>query len=311
MKLYIDKENLGSLLAQKRDKRFRKCEDLLLNEMSLYFNFSKQEMQEDDRLSDFLLNLGDNDLKPSFCDEKQQKVPARDDLKSNFYRADPGYFTSVFLINEDRICDSVQQKSCILIGKVGEELEVLDRLVFDDNNDVFTHTISSWKDYVPQLPVTDVFISDEHYFADLWRYEKNANELIEALASVPKMSPINVTIITKRGQVDSQIDLREEQRRLQDMVKKMTESKESNVCIVLSTQLHNRYLISNYYRIDNGTCFHLRDAHLKKDVRTQTYSHADLHNEKISRELIHLYRKIIANTKGGVDLFGEFRCNLR
>ena len=294
MKLYIDKENLLSFIKSNTNDLFDDCSRLIKRELDVQFNFSREDSRSNEYLQAWFAHFGEGIIgKQSFVpDDTREIIPPRP-LKSNFLNmTSKDGLKSIYLLNDNHMCDVVKNKSCIMIGKIGEEIEVLSSLILDDSEKA-THEIMSWDDYCPTLPLTDIILCDNHYFKHKDIYEKNNNELIRCLASIPNGSPINVIIFTKTGEIDKSIDLNQEQKTLKTIVKKESGSNKSTVTIVVSYATHDRNLITNYYRIKTGSCVHLKYNHIKKDVTTEIKSHANRNNEKISKKLIKAFQGII------------------
>ncbi|MBR5084481.1 MAG: hypothetical protein IKX33_07745, partial [Prevotella sp.] len=202
--------------------------------------------------------------------------------------------------------DVIKLKSCILIGKTGEEINLLSSLIIE-GTECQAKEIHSWSDYLPSLPLTDIIISDNHYFKSLQTYKNNKNELLKYLCGIPNNSPINVIIITKENEIDSQLDLNIEIDNLKKLVKNASKSSKSSVTILTTYKSHDRALITNYYRVKHGACFHLNDNGLKNDVLTEIKSHAYISNERISKALINGIFQEIAS--GPVKCYGDKKSN--
>ena len=308
MRLYIDKENLISLIASKAQDSFEDCARVVRRELDVQYNFSKEDIKSDVYLDWFFKSFGQGVRgKQDFVPENVSNIYPPRPLKSNFYNVigSDGY-TAIYLLNDEHICDVISQKCCILIGKVGDETNVLASLLIKDS-ETPTYKINSWQDFCPSLPLSDIIICDNHYFKDKNTYEKNDNDIIRALVKIPKGSPINVIIITKQGKVDKEIDLSKEQTRIKEIVKKATDSKKSTVTILTTYSTHDRCLITNYYRIKHGSCFHLKENSLKKDVTTEIKTHLVRNNEEVTKDLLKVYQKIVNNA---VESYGDKSSNL-
>ena len=306
MKLYIDKENLQSLVKSKADDAFEGCVRLLKQQMDVQYNFPKDEMLKDEYIAFWLNKLGDG-VKTShdYCPPKEV-VPNREDLKSNFYKEyDKDGLSSVYLLNDEHVCDLVSAKGCILIGKIGEEISVLKELIIEDS-EVAAIKINDWKSYCPHLPLTDIIINDNHYFKNKYVYERNDNELIRVLASVPNNSPVNVIIIVKEGEIALDIDLQAEQTKIKSVVKNVSGSSKSTVTILTTNKNHDRCLITNYYRIKHGSSFHLKENGVKNDVMTEIKSSAYSKNEENTSYLLHQFQTI---ADAPVQCYGDKKSN--
>ncbi|WP_033147847.1 hypothetical protein [Prevotella sp. P6B1] len=307
MKLYIDKSNLISLVNSKNSPEFMDCADLIRRHFDVKYNFPKNDVKTEEHLmawfSKYGQGVGGNAL--YFSNDDGDKFPPRP-VKSNFYNnGTSDLLTSVYLLDDEHICDVISSKSCILIGKKGEELKVLTGLIMD-NTEIPAVKITSWGDYLPKLPLTDIIISDNHYFKSQEAYKKNDNDLIRFLSNIPKDSPVNVIIITKEGEIDKNLNLEEEQRKIKEIVKKASGSTKSSVTIVTTYKSHDRSLITNYYRIKHGSCFHLKSNGLKSDVTTEIKSHGKKQNEEMSKYLLSIYQEIASSP---VRCYGDKKSN--
>jgi len=304
MVLYIDKENVQFFMKSKGHPNFSKCEGLIRGNMDIHYNFPKEDITNDELLTLWFRQYGDGvSGKTVFC-PPQVITPDRP-LKSNFHSSLNGMaLSSVYLLNDTRVCDMIADKSCILIGKVGEEISVIERLIIDG-----TETMTSridWNTYCPSLPVTDIIISDNHYFKDSRVYAVNNNELLRKIAANANISPVNVVIIVKEGETDGEIDIAEEQKIIKQMIRDVTQSAKSTVTILTTYKTHDRNLVTNYFRIKNGSCFHLKQSSLKNDVTTELKSHAFRTNMNISRSLLDVFQEIAASP---VRCYGDRKSN--
>ena len=306
MKLYIDKENLRSLVQSRNDEAFDDCVRLLKKQVDVQYNFSKEEILRDEYIGFWLNKLGDGvTTTQDYCPPKAV-VPNRENLKSNFYKDfDCVGLSSAYLIDDDHVCDIVAQKGCILIGKVGEEIELLKKLMID-GSEIPAIRIINWTSYCPQLPLTDIIINDNHYFKHKDVYDANNNELILALASIPNQSPVNVVIIIKENEIDPAFNLETEQAAIKDLVKNASGSKNSTVTIVTTYKNHDRCLITNYYRIKHGSSFHLKQNGLKGDVMTEIKTNAHKANEEMTQYLLQVFQSIVESP---ARCIGDKKCN--
>lgn len=306
MRLYIDKENLVSLMSSKDMDSFEECARVMRRNLDVKYNFSKEEIRSNELLMAWFMRFGQGVTgNIEYNNSDQDTFPPRP-LKSNFYnneREDSLY--SIYLLNDSHICDVVNQKGSVLIGKVGEETKILSSLFLDDT-ETPSSEIPSWQDYCPLLPLTDIIICDNHYFKNKYTYEKNGNELIISLLRIPQNAPVNVVIITKEREVDLSIDLQQMQKDIKDLVKKITGSSKSSVTILTTYGTHDRNLITNYFRIKHGSCFHLKENNLKPDVTTEIKTHIFRNNEIVTKRLLAVFQRI-ANSP--VKCIGDRKSN--
>lgn len=293
MVLYIDKENLLSLVESRNHPNFESCEKLVRNNMDIHCNFSKEEVVENDLLQ-FWFSLYGQGVggKVMFC-PSEEITPARP-LKTNFYNSyTKDQLSSIYLLNENDKCDLISLKSCVLIGKTGEEISTLEKMMIE-GSEIFTKNIV-WQTYCPQLPLTDIIICDNHYFKNKGVYDLNDHELLRKLSVKSNPSAINVIIITKEGEIDPELNIPQEQQKIKDIIRGLSKSVKSTVTILTTYKTHDRNMLSNYFRIKNGSCFHVRNNSIKGDVTTEVKSHAIKHNNQISIGLLSEYQSIADN----------------
>ena len=295
MKLYIDQDNVISLMESKDQPDFFDCANLIRKHLDVQYNFPKDNLKTNSLLMAWFSKYGQGVTgNHSFTSNELDIFPERP-LKSNFYNSgDSNLLTSIYLLNDEHMCDVIREKSCILIGKTGEEIKLIHSLVLEDT-EIPATTITAWNNYLPCLPLTDIIINDNHYFKDELVYRNNNNEIINYLANIPKNSPVNIVIITKEGEIDDRIDLSTEQKQIKDLVKRASQSSKSTVTILTTYKSHDRSLITNYYRVKHGSCFHLKNNGIKNDVMTEIKTHAKRNNEEISRYLLNVFQEIVSN----------------
>ena len=303
MKLYIDKDNLISLMKSKGESEFLDCSNLIRRNFDVLYNFPKSMVKSDELLTSWFGSYGQGvNGKQEFAENEENIFPPRP-LKSNFYKANNAeLLTSVYLLDDAHICEVIKNKSCVLIGKIGEEIGVISSLILE-GSETPAKQILSWSQYLPSLPLTDIVISDNHFFKNKETYDANNNELLRYLCSIPKNSPINVVIITKEGEVDRNINLEAEIKEIKKLIREASGSSKSSATILTTYKTHDRTLITNYYRVKHGCSFHLKDNGLKNDVLTEIKSHGYINNESISKLLLSgIFQEIASHP---VECFGD------
>lgn len=294
MKLYIDKENVVSFVSLRKDQNFEGCKNLVKENMNVHYNFSRDEIKGNELLEYWfrIINEGGVGGDHIFC--PPAIITPERPLKTNFHsQMSIQDSSSIYLLNEDDKCELISAKSCVLIGKVGEEITTISKLIIE-NSETISKEIQ-WENYCPKLPLTDIIISDNHYFKNKTAYDFNDHNLLRTLVSIPYQSPVNVIIISKEGEIDSTLDLTEEQKNIKRIVLDSTKNSKSTVTILTTYKTHDRSLITNYYRIKNGSSFLLKNNSLKSDVTAEVKSHAIKNNLKLSNELITVYQSIASS----------------
>ena len=307
MVLYIDKENLISLVRSEDKACFVAYSNLIRKNLDIQYNFSKEEIRGDEFLTFWFSQLGSGvGGVQEFCPPRNI-VPKRP-MKSNFIKdLDASGRSALFFLNDIDKCTAVESKCCVMVSKIGDELSKL-KAVFqpDEQGEILTYRIADWGDFLPKLPLSDIIICDNHYFKDKEVYEANENEIIRFLSSIPHESPVNVVIIVKDSEVDTKIELAEEQSRIKDLVKRASGSSKSTVTILTTNKTHDRALITNYYRVKQGSSFHIKHIHVKHDISAEIKTHAIRKNHEFTVSLLNEYQDIASQP---VKCIGDKICN--
>lgn len=307
MVLYIDKENLISLVRSEDKASFAEYAALVKKNLDVQYNFPKEDIKGDEYLTYWFSQFGSGvGGAQDFCPPKNV-VPERP-MKSNFYNAlDAAGRSSMFFLNDEVKCAAAEAKYCVIVSRVGDELSKLKEIFqLEDNGEMLAYKITDWKAFMPHLPLTDIIICDNHFFKDKYVYDANANELILALSSIPQNSPINVVIIVKEREVDNNIDLVAEQAKIKALVKKASGSSQSTVTIITTYATHDRSLITNYYRVKLGSSFHIKSNNIKHDVSIEIKTHAIKKNYEFTKSLLAEYQNVASNPS---KCIGDKVCN--
>ena len=208
---------------------------------------------------------------------------------------------------EDNIASIIKDKQCILIGNVGEEYDIIDKLVSLEDKETLTKAITNWDSYCPKLPLTDIILCDDHYFKDKHVYDKNKNEILLSLCQTPK-SQINVVIITKEGEIDPAFDLKEECKSIKEQISATSGISKGNckVTVLTTYKTHSRHLITNYFRIIQTSCFHLIDNGLKDDVNTDIAPCIKQNANEVTDKLLGVFQSVAS---APVQFFGDRSSN--
>lgn len=307
MVLYIDKDNLISLVRSGDKACFAGYSNLIRKNLDIQYNFSKEDIRSNEFLAFWFSQLGSGvGGVQEFCPPKNI-VPERP-MKSNFTKdLDASGRSALFFLNDIDKCNAVESKCCVMVSKIGDELSKL-KAVFqpDEQGEILTYRITDWGDFLPKLPLSDIIICDNHYFKDKKVYEANENEIIRVLSSIPHESPVNVVIIVKDSEVDTEIELAAEQSRIKALVKKASGSTKSTVTILTTNKTHDRALITNYYRVKNGSSFHIKHIHVKHDISAEIKTHAIRKNHEFTVSLLNEYQDIASQP---VKCIGDKICN--
>lgn len=294
--MYIDKENLISLVRSDDKASFLEYVAMVRKNMDIQYNFPKEAIRDNEYLTFWFSQFGSGvGGVQEFCPPKTV-VPDRP-LKSNFYNSlSADNRSALFFLNDDSKCAAAQNKCCVMVAKVGEELAKLKEIFSpDEQGEALVYQIADWKNFLPQLPLSDIIICDNHYFKDKYVYDANNNEIIRFLSAIPHNYPVNVVIIVKEREIDPKIDLEVEQSRIKTIVKNASGSSQSTVTILTTYATHDRALITNYFRVKQGSSFHIKQNNIKHDVSAEVKSHAIRKNHDFTKNLLAEYQNIASN----------------
>lgn len=311
MRLYIDKENIISFIENRNNDidLFEESVRLIKKGMEVYYNFPKQEILNNPVLTAWFGKMKGSGVMfdCKFCPDATIK-PERP-VKTNFYNNySSSDRSSLYLLNiAENIRDAIRDKWSIFIGRPGDEFEIFKTLLDIPERPELMSQIRSWAEYCPKVPLTDVIICDNHYFKHYEVYKKNDNELIRALASIPK-DIFNLILVIKEGEVDSRINLETECNKIKDIICSVSNlsKKRCNVTILTTHRQHSRHIITNYYRISPTSCVHLKDNGLKEDADIFINPHTEPKTLATTRHLLRTYQSIANNP---VKIYGDKKSN--
>ena len=314
MRLYIDIENIRSFImtwkkVEDVDARFE-IKNFIKKELDVYVN-SVDDEQLNDEFIQFWIScmMGGDGLGHS---EKKilignKRFPPRFPFKSNFYKTlTKEDLSSIYLLDEDmNKCTEAANKGAVLVGCVHEEINVLNKIMTVKHGKVqLSSKISSWKDFCPELPLTDIVLIDPYYFCD---YDQvSSNELIRSITLIPQNNPINIVLFCKK-EADRGIDIMKEMQYIKETVKRNTSTK-PNVTIVRMNDMHDRDLITNYFILSSGCGFDLQKKEIRINEKVTLYSMAykqecgDTYNRMLCE-----YQESISKGKG--EIIGDKKSN--
>ena len=312
MYLYIDKENVESLVKGRKEHLALYDEFVrsVKKGLGVYYNFSKEDFLKNPFLQAWFATVkGDGVMTTSdFC-PPNDVFPARP-IKTNFLNAcgPDAYRSLYFLCMEDHIAKTIQEKQCILICNVGEEYEIIDKLVALEDKEILTKSIASWDSYCPKLPLTDIVLCDDHYFKNKLVYDENNNEVLTSLCQTPKHQ-INVVIITKEGEIDPAFNLNQECMNIKEQISAISgiSKGKCKVTVLTTYRTHSRHLITNYFRIIHTSCFHLINNGLKDDVNTDIAPCIKRNANEMTDNLLAVFQSVASSY---VQCFGDKESNL-
>ena len=200
MRAYIDSKNLISLYSSSDETLFNDCIRMLKSQFDLFFCFKKEEFESNEFLNAIIIDLvdGNGETKVIRTDIDFPERP----LKNNFHVNTTNIedLSAVYLLDDDNT-NAVKEKGCVLIGGVGEEIETLSKLFFDDYQFSKTltpkHHMPKWEAISPYvLPCSDIIIVDRYLFSNLDIVDFNIHYFLKILGGEYLNKKINIVIFT-------------------------------------------------------------------------------------------------------------------
>lgn len=330
MNIVFDIKNIMSLLSIRLEDL---CyyNYLIHRGLDVVFNFREEDLNkaESEKIGQWLMKLASGKKVRRNLSIKNERLIDTQEIRTNFVKkqltspADKKniYFLDSSLDNE-HIFDLIIEKGNILLGKIGEETRILDLIDLDGNEIQAIKT--NWIDYCPSLPLTDIIICDNHFFKSKERFDCNIDNLLQGLCKFPVKSSLNCVIITNYDQIDDdyKYEFKEgEKKRIKEKeynkilsplknkierkLKELTGSS-CNVTIVLTYKVHDRNIITNYYRIKVGSTVQINDPGTKSDITLEIKSNSDSNSEEITNQLLVEYQNCINNKN---VIIGDCCCN--
>lgn len=277
MDLYIDKENLKSFLNSHDKEEFDDCLRMLCRQLHIVYNMDKAEVKNESELSSWVLKISEGRGKSEETDTfLPDKFPVRP-IKSNSYNDwSRRCLMSAYLIDDFDV-SKLKNKGCVLLGDVGEELNILTKL-FCGRDYEYHHLYDLRKNFLSWdqltkdeqlLPCTDIIISDRYLFnnqQDVVEY--NLNKMLTVLANNVR-NRINVVVYTyydkeyKKENIKIKGGLvgfgeKNASKIINDTLLTVTGIK-PNVTFVCSNDKkkipHDRFVITNYKLLRSGDSF--------------------------------------------------------
>lgn len=272
MRLYIDKENMISFLASKQKKGFWFCRQMMINQLDLFFNFTKKEAREIEGFDTIAYELADGvanrDIR--YLKEGEQKYPVRPLKVTCANEFDRQSLMSIFLLADEKAV-AIKERQEIMISQCGTEVDLLNRLYFEDcqyEDRDLVKNINQWsqlEQYV--LPSTDIILIDQYILSDDSIYTYNVYPLLKILASPTPDKKINIVVITKKEHFNPQTKQTfvPDWNGISTQIKLNLKKKHAviNVTFVLlpswmkdqKTEEHDRTILTNYRRYYSGDSF--------------------------------------------------------
>ncbi len=301
MDIYIDKANLISFIKAKDNPLFLDCNKLLKKQLNVYFNFPKEDLKESELLLLWITTLSQG-VNPDTTIKFDYKVPERP-LKSN---SSNGFcenkLSSVYLL-EDAETTKFKNSGCLLVGEVGEEIEMLNKLFINQNDYLFERrwrinddNFKSWSDLITHsMPLTDILIIDPYILknkdTDTDTIDLNLIEYLNVLCD-KTFTKANVVIVTDPAKSDYNFDEIKSK-----IISSLTQvlGKAPKFTLIFTSKEHDRCILTNYKRIYSGDTFNFWNNKRQKITKGREISYSSLakkENHDLAKKLI----KDIQNT---------------
>lgn len=269
MKLYIDKENLLSLLNQGEkeivSELYEEVIRLIKRHLDLIFNFDKKECLNNPLLLKWMNQLSQGRGDTSSADEfKRPPFPERP-IKNNFRTNLPwNVFYSAFLVDDEKV-DALKQQNSMLIGKVGEETSVLSSLFCNSSFDLHSlyniqdkTTFDGWETLKKDghiMPCSDIVIADRYLFSDISRLESNLYKILSLFAKGVQKPKINIVFFSDSN---DEVLRKSVCKRINEIFGKETKVKVTFV-VYGNNRPHDRFILTNYRLFRSGDSFNYYD----------------------------------------------------
>lgn len=316
MDLYMDKENVISFINSQANDMYMDCVKLMKKQLDVKFNFKKDELKKNPGLmlwytSNFTQGVEDSEIN---FDTSFPEKPLKSNSAIHFNSTQ---LSSVYLLDDSSVT-KFKESGSVIVGNVGEEVDILQRLFFRQDDYLFDkkwlfnsknnhpYIIKSWTCLREDtLPLTDIIIADSFVLkmkdGDEFTVDENLIKFLEVLVSDSKWK-VNVIIFTKPGNIDYEFELIEE--KIKNIIQKIT-GKKGSFTLVKTSKEHDRNVITNYKLINAGDTLNFWN---KAGIRISngkgiTYSsYGNRHNHTAALSMISDFQEIISfNEKNNTD----------
>lgn len=305
MDLYIDRENIDSLISNHSHGLYSDCLKTMQKQLNVVFNFKKEDIANDDILMAwfkyFTSGVGVKNIQVF----NEVKFPPRP-LKSNTYNDfDKQQLSSIYLMNDERI-GLLKEKGAVLAGSPGEEFDVFNQVFFFQGDYKFEKKLkigspdfNKWNDLATYSScVSDVLFVDSYILSDPTMIDINFIPFLKSLVSKSKCK-INLVLFVNHDLVNiSYADL---SLKVRSAIESVTRIKPNFTLIKVRDQRgvpsyaeHDRTVFTNYIRIYSGDTFNYfksDGSKLTKGREIHYSSFGDSENHNLSLELVNDIQK--------------------
>lgn len=307
MKIYIDEKNLESFLNQKDNNLFNDVLKVLKRQLDKHFNFSKNRLKENHKLSSIIpiLTSGVNETLTSF----DNGFPVRP-LKSNSANSFNSEQLSSILWVDDEGFTKLNNSGSTIVSDVGNEIKSIEQLFFFQNDYIFekhlrigSSNFSNWEHLKKfSMPLTDIIFIDNYILSSKEIIDCNIKEFISILLEQCN-TKVNFVLFVHPDQVDGNIE--DYQKEFKSFLRQCT-GKSSNVTIIETRKEHDRTVITNYKRVYTGDTFNFwnnRGVKITKGREIEYSSFLKSENDNLKKELLIDLQEII--NKNPENVFGD------
>lgn len=263
MELYIDKQNVVSLLKSRSENLYEDCIKLMKRQLDINFNFSKEELKTNEGLmmwykKNFIEGVEDAEIR---FDSSFPEKPLKSNSAIHFNSAQ---LSAVYLLDDESVT-KFKESGSVMVGEVGEEIEILHQLFFKQGDYLFEkkwlfqsknghkYVVRGWENLKDDsLPCTDIIIADNYVLSknenDESTIEENLIKFLQVLLFRSKWK-VNIVILTKPQSIDYEFNVIKE--KILNAVQSIT-GKKGNLTLVKTSKEHDRNIITNYKAINAG-----------------------------------------------------------
>lgn len=321
MKLYIDKENLLSIISKKEDERFSSCVDLFSKHLSVKYNFdldyykkpideldnpTEQDLDEHLVISKWLRFVADRGFEaenPSGIFVGGELIPNRNNLSNyhQFFKLKD--YSSIYLLTEGVTpaqVDDIARRKEILIGNVGEELDVLSGLIIKDD-EKFAKDMN-WNVDVPDLPFSEILLCDPYFLENEIGTKEHRIEVLDVLLrNHGCKASVNIVVFSRGFSILGKNTYTFKREEIENVIKQLSKIY-NNTKITIVTQnpqfdkeklMHDRCLITNYIRIKHGQGFNV--SKLRNNVIVDLKSRVKKTSNAITQKIIDQCNDILSS----------------
>jgi len=298
MDIYIDELNLESFINQKDNSLYADTLKLLKRQLGLKFNFPKDRLKTNHKLAPLvqLLTSGMGNTEITFNNNFPNR-PLKSNSTNNF---NSNQLSSIFWIN-DSDSNKLIESGSIILGELGEELNLINKLFFHQNDYLFEKKwringegFRNWDDIKDfSLPLTDIIIVDNYILYNKEIFKTNLLSYLSVLMH-NSQAKVNIVMYAHPDQIDD--DETEILKQIKSCVKNAT-GKKGTATIIKTRKEHDRTILTNYNRIYSGDTFNFWDGAGRKITKGKEITYSSNARE----ENHQLFKDILKDLQGIID----------